>query len=54
MNPIYKLYEIKLTKEIKKKILPKHIAIIMDGNRRSARKINLPAKIGLIFGSRKA
>ncbi|MCD6492707.1 MAG: di-trans,poly-cis-decaprenylcistransferase [Archaeoglobaceae archaeon] len=54
MNPIYKLYEIKLTKEIKKKILPKHIAIIMDGNRRFARKINLPAKIGHIFGSRKA
>lgn len=54
MNPIYKLYEKKLINEIKKKDLPTHVAIIMDGNRRFAKKIGLPAKIGHIFGSKKA
>lgn len=51
---IRKLYELKLIKEIKKKPLPKHIAIIMDGNRRFARSKGLPEFMGHIFGSKKA
>ena len=54
MKLIYKIYEKKLIKEVKKNVLPRHIAIIMDGNRRFARKRGLPPKLGHIFGSKKA
>jgi len=40
LSPIYKLYEKKLWRQIKGGNFPKHIAIIMDGNRRYARKLN--------------
>ncbi len=51
---IYKIYEIKLLKEVKAKPLPNHVAIIMDGNRRFARRRGLPSYVGHVFGSRKA
>jgi len=54
MGLIYKLYERKLLKEVKKRPVPKHIAIIMDGNRRYARRRGLPSYVGHFFGSKKA
>ena len=51
---IRKLYELKLFREIKKRPLPKHLAIIMDGNRRFARSRGLPEFMGHVFGSKKA
>ncbi|MEM1578466.1 MAG: polyprenyl diphosphate synthase [Archaeoglobaceae archaeon] len=54
MNPLYKIYERKLLKEVLSKEIPKHIAIIMDGNRRFARKMGLKDYLGHEFGSKKA
>ncbi len=54
INVISKIYEIMLEREIKKREIPKHVAIIMDGNRRYARRRGLPAKMGHVFGSKKA
>ncbi len=51
---IYKIYEIKLLREVRSKPIPNHIAIIMDGNRRYARRRGLPPYIGHMFGSQKA
>ncbi|WP_290899801.1 polyprenyl diphosphate synthase [Ferroglobus sp.] len=51
---IRKIYELLLEREVKKKRMPNHIAIIMDGNRRYARKRGLPPQMGHFFGSRKA
>ncbi len=51
---IRKLYEIRLLREVRSRPLPKHIAIIMDGNRRYAKRRGLPPHIGHVFGSRKA
>ncbi len=51
---IYKIYEVKLLKEVKSKPIPNHIAIIMDGNRRYAKRRGLPPYIGHVFGSKKA
>lgn len=38
---IYNIYEKKLLKEVKKEEIPRHVAIIMDGNRRFAEKLGL-------------
>ncbi len=51
---IYKVYEIRLLREVKSKPIPNHVAIIMDGNRRFARKRGLPPYLGHMFGSKKA
>lgn len=51
---IYKIYEWKLLREVAKHKIPEHIAIIMDGNRRYARKKGLKPYEGHIFGSKKA
>ncbi len=51
---IHRIYELKLLKEVKKFPPPKHVAFIMDGNRRYAKKRGLPAYVGHFFGSRKA
>ncbi|WP_457591309.1 polyprenyl diphosphate synthase [Geoglobus sp.] len=51
---IGKIYEIWLMRKIKKGEIPEHVAIIMDGNRRYARKRKLPVYMGHFFGSRKA
>jgi tritrans,polycis-undecaprenyl-diphosphate synthase [geranylgeranyl-diphosphate specific] len=42
--------EIKLTEDVKKKPVPKHVAIIMDGNRRFAKSFGLSTKAGHFFG----
>ncbi|KYK22460.1 UDP diphosphate synthase [Thermoplasmatales archaeon SM1-50] len=43
----------KLIEEIKRNPLPKHIAIIMDGNRRFAKELGLSWEAGHIFGREK-
>ncbi len=40
--------------QIKRYPMPNHVAFIMDGNRRFAKKRNLPTKFGHVFGSKKA
>ena len=54
MRLIYKLYELKLLKEVKRYPMPRHVAIIMDGNRRFAKRRGLPPYMGHFFGSKKA
>jgi|Deesub1362A_J573_1020465.scaffolds.fasta_scaffold00512_10 tritrans,polycis-undecaprenyl-diphosphate synthase [geranylgeranyl-diphosphate specific] len=51
---LYSIYEKKLTSEVMRNGMPGHIAIIMDGNRRYARRMGLPPRVGHYFGSRKA
>ncbi len=53
-NPIAKIYERKLEREVKAGKIPEHVAIIMDGNRRFARSRGLPPNAGHVFGTRKA
>ncbi|MEM0057058.1 MAG: polyprenyl diphosphate synthase [Candidatus Geothermarchaeota archaeon] len=50
---IYRLYEKWLYMQIRHKEIPQHVAIILDGNRRWARKRNLPVHIGHIKGAEK-
>ncbi len=49
----YRAYEHKLIAEIKNGPIPKHIAIIMDGNRRSAQKLGLEPIMGHVMGKNK-
>ena len=54
-RPIYWLYEHQLLRTVKKQIvLPSHIGIIMDGNRRFARNFGLDARAGHNYGADKA
>ncbi|AFV23318.1 undecaprenyl diphosphate synthase [Methanolobus psychrophilus R15] len=48
---IYKGYEHLLTQEVKNAPIPRHVAIIMDGNRRYARKLGQMASFGHIKGA---
>ena len=50
---VYKLYEKWLEENIKKGEIPTHIAVIMDGNRRWARKRGLYPWLGHRFGAEK-
>lgn len=52
-KPAYDLYESYLIDKVKRGRIPKHVAIIMDGNRRWARKLEKPPWYGHLFGSRK-
>lgn len=54
MNPIYKIYERRLLRTVLSGKIPEHIAIIMDGNRRFARKRGMLELLGHEFGSKKA
>ncbi|AIF69005.1 UDP-diphosphate synthase [Palaeococcus pacificus DY20341] len=53
-KPLYDLYEGYLFERVKSNgRIPKHVAIIMDGNRRWARKLEKPPWYGHLFGSQK-
>jgi len=52
-KPAYDLYERYLLEKVKSGNVPEHVAIIMDGNRRWARKLEKPPWYGHLFGSRK-
>ena len=41
LSPVYKLYEKRLERQIKKGKIPKHLAVIMDGNRRYAENLGI-------------
>jgi short-chain Z-isoprenyl diphosphate synthase len=53
-NPIYSIYEASLERQLDKGNIPKHIAVMLDGNRRWADKNNgLKAKSGHAAGAQK-
>lgn len=52
-GPVYRFYEDYLLEKVKGGKIPRHVAIIMDGNRRWARKLEKPPWYGHLFGSRK-
>jgi tritrans,polycis-undecaprenyl-diphosphate synthase [geranylgeranyl-diphosphate specific] len=52
-RPIYRAYEWKLEREVKKGRIPRHIAIIMDGNRRLAERLGLRPWEGHRLGAEK-
>ena len=51
---VYKLYDSVLSRSIKNGELPKHVAIILDGNRRWARRKSIERVIGHIEGANTA
>jgi len=51
---VYKIYEKYLEHQISKKEKPKHIGVILDGNRRWAREKSLPPTVGHYFGAENA
>jgi tritrans,polycis-undecaprenyl-diphosphate synthase [geranylgeranyl-diphosphate specific] len=50
LSPVYKLYEKHLEREIRKRPVPKHLAVIMDGNRRYAKSLGILPHEGHIVG----
>lgn len=50
---IKEFLDVKLLEEIRQYPLPRHIAIIMDGNRRFAKELGLSVEAGHIFGKEK-
>ncbi|ASJ04298.1 MULTISPECIES: polyprenyl diphosphate synthase [Thermococcus] len=52
-KPVYDIYEGYLLDKVKGGRIPRHVAIIMDGNRRWARKLEKPPWYGHLFGSQK-
>ncbi|WP_297499471.1 polyprenyl diphosphate synthase [Thermococcus sp.] len=52
-KPVYDIYERYLLEKVKSGEIPRHVAIIMDGNRRWARRIEKPPWYGHLFGSKK-
>ncbi len=53
LRPIFKLYEKLLWRQIRDSPSPKHIAIIMDGNRRWGRRMKKDPEEGHNFGAKK-
>jgi tritrans,polycis-undecaprenyl-diphosphate synthase [geranylgeranyl-diphosphate specific] len=53
VNKFDKLRDEKLIDQIKQEPIPKHVAIIMDGNRRYAKELGLSPDIGHLFGRNK-
>ena len=53
-NPVYSIYEARLESQLDKDNIPKHIAVMLDGNRRWADKNNgSKAKSGHVAGAQK-
>ncbi|HYA32708.1 MAG TPA: polyprenyl diphosphate synthase [Candidatus Bathyarchaeia archaeon] len=50
-NSLYKAYERLLVREVTSAAMPKHVAIIQDGNRRYADKIGEPRTLGHVYGA---
>ena len=50
LSPVYKLYERKLERQIRKTSVPHHLAVIMDGNRRYADSLGIPSHEGHKMG----
>ena len=50
LSPVYKLYERKLERQIRKSSVPHHLAVIMDGNRRYADSLGIPSHEGHKMG----
>ena len=50
MSPVYKLYEKRLLRQIRKGPVPNHLAVIMDGNRRYAESLGLHPNEGHVVG----
>ena len=53
MRKISEFRDYKLIEEVKENPLPKHIAVIMDGNRRFAQELGLSKEAGHFFGRMK-
>ncbi len=53
LRPVYRIYEWKLYREIRNGPMPKHVAIIPDGNRRWASMMGLEKSYGHLFGYNK-
>ena len=52
-NKTYEFYEEKLEEEVSDGPMPRHIAIIMDGNRRYAKELGLETREGHLAGKEK-
>ena len=53
-RPLYWLYEKRLLREVKRGPMPRHLGLILDGNRRYARALGLSPTKGHEFGVQKA
>jgi tritrans,polycis-undecaprenyl-diphosphate synthase [geranylgeranyl-diphosphate specific] len=51
MLGVYKVYEWLLDREVRKGSIPKHVAFILDGNRRWAKRHGFPPWLGHRFGA---
>jgi len=54
LGPAYRVYEKKLIGEIKEEKVPRHVGLIMDGNRRYAASKGIPTYLGHEMGMKKA
>lgn len=52
-RPLYWLYERQLEHSLDAAAMPRHVGLILDGNRRFARRAGLDARLGHEFGVRK-
>jgi len=50
ISPVYAIYQRRLESQIKKNIVPNHLAVIMDGNRRYAESVGLLPHEGHLKG----
>ena len=50
LSPVYKIYEKRLERQIRKGVVPTHLAVIMDGNRRYAEDLGILPHEGHIEG----
>jgi short-chain Z-isoprenyl diphosphate synthase len=54
-GPVYRLYARRLRRQVAGGPLPRHVGIVMDGNRRWARQQGLPSpSLGHQYGARHA